>query len=135
MTMAPTSRRSSSSGARTAPIPTDLARSSRGRALTLPIKTTFEPLSSTTTTSILGVELPAAWVAKSEPSEKRLTVWDVAGDPDPVENGRKHCIVAYGYNAQGVLIDTWGMFGTITWAALAKYCSGESGELYTIVAA
>src|SRR5208337_5016274 len=42
-----------------------------------------------------------------------------------------HCIMGFGYNAQGVMIDTWGMKGVITWAAIAKYCVENSGgELY-----
>jgi hypothetical protein len=75
-----------------------------------------------------GVELPDAWV-NPMPSGDDF-VWDVAGDPDP-ENG--HCFVGLGYTAQGVLIDTWGMIGVITWAAIAKYATSVgSGELYTV---
>ncbi len=78
----------------------------------------------------LGVELPDAWL---NPAPGRAGfLWDVAGDPNP-ENG--HCIVAYGYNETGILIDTWGLFRAMTWAAVAKYCSAPSGELYTLVAA
>jgi hypothetical protein len=37
--------------------------------------------------------------------------------------------VSVGHNAVGVQICTWGMIGTITWAAIAKYatsiCQGE----------
>lgn len=75
-----------------------------------------------------GIELPDAWVA-SMPSASGF-VWDVAGDPDP-QNG--HCVVGVGYNAQGVQIATWGMIGTITWAAVAKYCAQPTGELYVML--
>lgn len=88
----------------------------------------------------LGMALPDAWV-NPFPSGNGF-VWDVAGDPDP-DNG--HCVVGLGgstrarlvgYNSVGVIIDTWGMLGTITWAALAKYCvSGAGGELWTMVGA
>ncbi len=66
--------------------------------------------------------LPDAWI-NPVPSASGF-VWDVAGDPDP-ENG--HCIGAYGYTAQGVIISTWGMLGIITWAALAKYAVLSQG--------
>jgi Putative peptidoglycan binding domain len=63
-----------------------------------------------------GVELPAPWLNPA-PSSNGFR-WDVAGDPDP-ENG--HCIIGVGYNNDGVQVDTWGLIGTVTWAALAKY--------------
>jgi hypothetical protein len=60
-------------------------------------------------------------------------VWDVAS-PNPA-NG--HCIGACGYNSpnitvvgansQGVQIMTWGLIGTITWAALAALCVPAAG--------
>ncbi len=76
-----------------------------------------------------GVELPDGWI-NPMPTGSGF-VWDVAGDPDP-DNG--HCFVGVGYNSQGVLIDTWGMIGTMTWAALAKYaCTAGQGELYTVL--
>ena len=55
----------------------------------------------------------------------------VAGNPDP-DNG--HCIVGAGYTSAGVQIDTWAMMGTITWAALQKYCAASvGGELYVML--
>ena len=76
-----------------------------------------------------GVELPDEWI-NPFPSASGF-IWDVAGDPDQ-NNG--HCFVGVGYNAQGVQIDTWGMIGTITWAAIAKYATTEGqGELYTVL--
>ena len=77
----------------------------------------------------LGIELPDAWVNPT-PSGSGF-VWDVAGDPDP-NNG--HCIIAYGANDQGVFVDSWGMYGTVTWAALAKYFTQEAnGDCFTIL--
>jgi len=76
-----------------------------------------------------GIELPDAWI-NPEPNGSGF-VWDVAGDPDP-NNG--HCVVGVGYNANGVTIATWGMTGTITDAAIAKYATkAGAGELYTVV--
>jgi hypothetical protein len=63
-----------------------------------------------------GVELPDSWI-NPIPNGNGF-VWDVAGDPVP-ENG--HCVVGVGYTPQGVTIDTWGLLGTVTWAALAQY--------------
>ena len=58
-------------------------------------------------------------------------IWDVAGAPDP-NNG--HCVVGVGYTAAGITIDTWGMTGLMTNAAVAKYPTQASGgELYTVV--
>lgn len=80
-------------------------------------------------TLVFGLELPDAWV-NPMPSGDGF-VWDVAGAPDP-SNG--HCICGVGYTAAGVAIDTWGMEGTITWAAIAEYCAASvSGELYVVI--
>jgi hypothetical protein len=77
----------------------------------------------------LGVELPDAWVA-NEPSSSGFT-WDVAGDPDP-SNG--HCVVGVDYSDAGLLISTWGMTGTMTFEALAKYAvPSANGELYALI--
>ncbi len=76
-----------------------------------------------------GLELPDAWI-NPMPSASGF-VWDVAGDPDP-QNG--HCVVGVGYTAAGITIDTWGMTGLMTNAAVAKYPTQASGgELYTVV--
>jgi len=77
-----------------------------------------------------GVNLPAAWVAGMSTMRAGF-VWDVAGDPVPA-NG--HDFIACGYNAQGVQICTWGMIGTITWAAIAKYAvAAAGGALYALL--
>jgi hypothetical protein len=75
-----------------------------------------------------GIELPDAWV-NPFPSAPGY-VWDV-GTPDP-NNG--HCVMGYGYNTQGVTIDSWGLVdsttgagGTLTWAAIAALCTQAAG--------
>jgi hypothetical protein len=68
-----------------------------------------------------GIELPDAWITPF-PSANGF-VWD-AGPPNP-NNG--HCIMGLGYSDAGVLIDSWGMIGTITWAALAALCVPAAG--------
>ncbi len=76
-----------------------------------------------------GIDLPDAWVNPA-PSASGF-VWDVAGAPDP-NNG--HCPPFFGYDASGVRTSTWGMVGTTTWAAVAKYCAASAqGELYTVI--
>lgn len=73
-----------------------------------------------------GVALPDAWV-NPFPSGPGFT-WDVQGDSDP-ENG--HCFEGVDLATNGIVISTWGMTGTITWAAIAKYAADASGgELY-----
>jgi len=76
-----------------------------------------------------GLELPDAWI-NPMPAASGF-VWDAAGAPDP-HNG--HCVVGVGYTAQGVTIDSWGMIGLITDAAIAKYATSRAhGDLYTVV--
>jgi hypothetical protein len=77
-----------------------------------------------------GVELPDAWI-NPMPAHAGF-IWDVAGAADP-DNG--HCFSGEGYNQIGVLIDTWGMIGTITWPAVAKYAAAANGqgELYAVL--
>lgn len=78
---------------------------------------------------IPGIELPDAWI-NPFPSASGFT-WDVAGAPDP-NNG--HCPPGIDYNAQGIIVSTWGMTGIMTWAAVAQYCAVASGgELYCVV--
>jgi hypothetical protein len=76
-----------------------------------------------------GLELPDDWV-NPMPSGPGFT-WDAAGDPDP-DNG--HCIMGAAYDTNGVTVDTWGMLGTLTNAAVAQYAvSSAGGELYTVL--
>ena len=78
---------------------------------------------------LFGVELPDEWV-NNMPSASGF-MWDVAGPANP-NNG--HAFIGFGYGPSGVKISTWGMWGEITWAAVAKYASTAlSGELYTVL--
>jgi hypothetical protein len=78
---------------------------------------------------IICIELPDAWVDPF-PSKPGF-LWGVVGNPVP-ENG--HSIMAMGYGAQGVTIDTWSMLGTLTYAAIAKYCTPSAGgSLYVVL--
>ncbi len=74
----------------------------------------------------LGIEIPDAWI-NPFPSSNGF-VWDVAGPGDP-QNG--HCVEVLDYDTTGIIIATWGLWGTITWAAAAKYLSRFAyGETY-----
>jgi hypothetical protein len=79
---------------------------------------------------VFGVPMPDEWIGISMPQADGF-VWDVASEPNP-NNG--HAFNAVGYNTLGVQIDTWAMIGTITWAAIAKYCAQSvGGELYCLL--
>lgn len=76
-----------------------------------------------------GVALPDQWISPfpSGPGFK----WDVAGPADP-SNG--HAFMGVGHDSIGVHIDSWGMLGVVTYAAIAKYCSAISGgELHALL--
>ena len=76
-----------------------------------------------------GMELPENWV-NPFPSGPGF-VWDVAGDPIP-ENG--HCVAGFAYDHGGVVIDSWGLQGMLTDAAISKYANPQSqGGLYTVI--
>jgi hypothetical protein len=75
-----------------------------------------------------GVELPDAWI-NPFPSSNGF-VWDV-GAPNP-SNG--HAFMGVGYNAQGILIDSWGLIGLVTWAAVAALCADpDGGQLFVLL--
>lgn len=77
---------------------------------------------------LFGIELPDAWV-NPIPSTSGF-VWG-NGQPNP-DNG--HCVIGVGYNSEGVQIDSWGMIGTITWAAISNLCTANNGgELYVLL--
>jgi hypothetical protein len=41
--------------------------------------------------------------------------------------------MAVGYDAQGIRLDTWGLLGTMTWAAVAKYLTAlGQGEFHAV---
>jgi hypothetical protein len=70
-----------------------------------------------------GLELPDSYITPF-PSSNGF-VWG-PGTPDP-NNG--HCIVGVGANAQGILINTWGMIGTLTYPAIAQLCADAAGGM------
>lgn len=77
-----------------------------------------------------GMELPDYWVGQGMPQDSGF-VWDVAGSPD-ANNG--HAVCGVGYDERGVIIDTWGLRGWLTYAATAKYAvNAVGGELYALL--
>jgi hypothetical protein len=75
-----------------------------------------------------GIELPDAWITPFPAADG--FVWD-NGPPD---NQNGHCVAGVGYGAAGVTIDTWGMFGTMTWSAIGSLASAaEGGEVYVLL--
>lgn len=70
-----------------------------------------------------GLELPDTYT-NPFPSTNGF-VWDV-GTPDPNQG---HCIVGIGASSVGVEIDTWGLIGTFTWAAISELCSDANGGM------
>jgi hypothetical protein len=77
---------------------------------------------------IFCIELPDAWISPF-PSTDGFT-WDIAGSPDP-DNG--HSITGIDLASGGILIDSWGMKGTLTYKAIAKYCSQSAGGSLNVV--
>ena len=76
-----------------------------------------------------GMNMPYAWVDPAPNSNG--FIWDVAGEPD---QNLSHCVSGVAYTNDGVIIDTWGLKGLITWAAIAKYCAANvGGELHVMV--
>lgn len=76
-----------------------------------------------------GEELPAQYVDMMP--QANGFVWSNEGPPVP-ENG--HCFIGAGSNKDGILIDTWGLIGTHTYDAMARYAVPTSfGELHTIL--
>jgi hypothetical protein len=67
--------------------------------------------------------LLTAWVSAMATMKSGFT-WDVGSAAD-LKAG--HGFTGYGYNANGVFIVTWGMFGTITWKALAAIAATQAG--------
>ena len=70
-----------------------------------------------------GLELPDTYT-NPFPSGNGF-VWGT-GTPDPNQG---HCIVGVGANAAGILVDTWGLIGTFTYAAIAELCSDANGGM------
>lgn len=78
---------------------------------------------------MFGVGLPAAWVSPMPSSSGFL--WDVAGDPVQ-DNG--HCFGSASWGSDGLGVETWGMQGKISPAAIAKYATADAGgQLFTVI--
>jgi hypothetical protein len=79
-----------------------------------------------------GMFLPDSWVGP--PPRGDGFTWALAGPPNP-DNG--HAFVGVGYrggNGAGIKIDTWGMFGNMTFPAISFYCSSlNGGQLFSIL--
>ena len=71
---------------------------------------------------IYGVGLPDAWI--SPPPSQSGFLWDIAGQADE-NNG--HCFGSGAYDQNGCEVETWGMTGSITDAAIEAYCGPDSG--------
>ena len=58
-------------------------------------------------------------------------IWDVTPRPGSEEMG--HCTAWFDYDAVGVIVNSWGLFGRITWAAIDKYWGKSAGgEIYAV---
>jgi hypothetical protein len=80
-------------------------------------------------TLMFGVGLPDAWV--SPMPESSGFVWDVAGDAVQ-DNG--HCFGSANWSPGSLGVETWGMNGGITDAAVAKYAANAAGgQLFTVI--
>jgi len=76
-----------------------------------------------------GVALPDIGVNPAP--ENSGFLWGLNGDADP-NNG--HALPSFGYNLSGTTDCTWGLLGTMTWPAIAEYCSHKNyGELFTVL--
>jgi hypothetical protein len=76
-----------------------------------------------------GEELPNGYVDPFP--QGNGFVWGVAGAPVP-DNG--HCFIGAGSTKDGILIDTWGLIGTHTYDAAARYAVPPAfGELHSIL--
>jgi len=73
-----------------------------------------------------GIELATSWTNVSDGG-----TWDVGEAPNPNDG---HCVVGLAGNSKGIVVDTWGMRVTITYAAIAQFCaSAAGGNLFAIL--
>jgi hypothetical protein len=78
---------------------------------------------------MFGVALPDEWTHPT-PAGSGF-VWDVAGDPDPDQG---HCFGSASWDENGVGVQSWGMSGSITYAAVAKYAvASAGGQLFSVI--
>jgi hypothetical protein len=71
---------------------------------------------------VFGMGLPDAWIDPA-PSGSGFT-WDLAGPCNP-NNG--HAVCGVDIDPAGIVIDTWGMRGILTWRAIAAYATPANG--------
>jgi hypothetical protein len=78
-----------------------------------------------------GVGLPDAWL-NPWPSGNGF-VWSGVG-PHAADPNNGHAFLGTGFDDLGVKIDTWGLIGHITWAAISNYATNNGGgELYALL--
>ena len=78
--------------------------------------------------AILGGPIASSWISPFPTADG--FVWD-RGSYNPNDG---HEIETHGYDAAGLKIATWGLLGTITWAALAEFASSSrGGDIYLIL--
>jgi hypothetical protein len=70
---------------------------------------------------IVCAGLPDPWISPMPMGDGFL--WD-SGSPNP-NNG--HSFMSFGYDSFGAKIDSWGLFGTLTYNALATKCTTATG--------
>jgi hypothetical protein len=70
-----------------------------------------------------GLELPDSYT-NPFPSSNGF-VWG----PDTPNPAQGHCIVGVGADATGILVDSWGLLGKITYDAIAQLCSEAAGGM------
>ena len=74
-----------------------------------------------------GCELPDNWI---DPVPQEGFSWNLGGNANP-DNGHAFC--GLGYDG-GVIVNSWGMHGKISFAAIAYYCSAaQGGEVLTVL--
>lgn len=66
----------------------------------------------------IGVWLPKTVVDALDSGR----VIDWTATKDPVTQDAGHCVVAIGYDANGLKVVTWGLVITMSWAFAARYC-------------
>ena len=77
---------------------------------------------------MFGIELATSWTQIAGNG----FVWDIGEEPNPSDG---HCVITpLAANARGLIVDSWGFLGTITWAAIAKFCANAAGgNLFAIL--
>jgi hypothetical protein len=77
---------------------------------------------------IFGVALPNTYVDPFPGADG--FIWK-PGTPNPNQG---HCFLGVGHNDTGIKIDTWALFGTFTYEAIAELCVHQAGgEVYVLL--